>query len=206
MISETPRDVANIAEAHVVGLTQTALALLLDAALQHGDEDGSAAFDLLQQSKSYLASEFMPAFEAAAEGFSQNLAGAQGTLVAALTELTEALPDVLRTPDAEAITQLGNHATEALQPAVLAFLGALFDTVVACEKAAALRARQMDSSGLDKIDTMSQTINFIAINASVEAARAGDAGRGFAVIASQIRELSQKSKEAVDQIRAELAG
>ncbi len=43
----------------------------------------------------------------------------------------------------------------------------------------------------DIIDNLSEQIKIIAFNASLEAARAGDAGRGFSVIAAQIRELLQ---------------
>lgn len=45
----------------------------------------------------------------------------------------------------------------------------------------------------------SQT-NFLALNASVEAARAGDAGKGFAVVATAIRELSQKTTKTAESI------
>ena len=48
-------------------------------------------------------------------------------------------------------------------------------------------------SGLDKI---SKQIFFISINASIEAARVGDAGRGFLQISTDIRALSQSAQQA----------
>jgi methyl-accepting chemotaxis protein len=41
----------------------------------------------------------------------------------------------------------------------------------------------------------------LGLNASIEAARAGDAGRGFNVVAQQIRKLSEQSKGAVPKIK-----
>ncbi len=50
------------------------------------------------------------------------------------------------------------------------------------------------------IQEIAGNTNFLAINASIEAARAGDAGTGFAVIASEIKELSSVSSKAADNI------
>jgi methyl-accepting chemotaxis protein len=53
----------------------------------------------------------------------------------------------------------------------------------------------------DQIETISFTTRLLSLNAAVEAARAGAAGRGFSVIASSVRKLSEDTQEAALQIR-----
>ncbi|KGM95637.1 chemotaxis protein [Clostridium novyi A str. 4552] len=53
---------------------------------------------------------------------------------------------------------------------------------------------------INTIENISRQINLLALNASIEASKAGEAGRGFAVVAQGIKDLSSQTEEATTQI------
>ncbi|MEO8627582.1 MAG: methyl-accepting chemotaxis protein [Betaproteobacteria bacterium] len=105
--------------------------------------------------------------------------------------------------DALALSEEGERVVGKASNEVSAVANSVRQSAAAIEM---LGARARDISGIAQtIKEIAEQTNLLALNAAIEAARAGEAGRGFAVVADEVRKLSERTSRATAEIASTIA-
>jgi methyl-accepting chemotaxis protein len=124
----------------------------------------------------------------------------------AMHEMTATVQEVARnTEQASSAAQQADQDSNAGNDVVTQTVQAINDLSQDVEQASSvIEQLKGDSvnigSVLDVIKSVAEQTNLLALNAAIEAARAGEQGRGFAVVADEVRTLAQRTQESTSEI------
>jgi methyl-accepting chemotaxis protein len=142
---------------------------------------------------------------------SQQQSVAAGTMAAAASQMTASIEDITR--HAERALSMANQAETLAKEGggVIHQVVSDMDDIARSAQQSAQVIRTLDQESeaifniIQVIKSIADQTNLLALNAAIEAARAGEQGRGFAVVADEVRSLAARTSASTQEIAAMVA-
>jgi len=146
------------------------------------------------------------------------LASSAGETATAVTQTTATVEEVRQTAQvssqkagevaeqAQQTAQISQGGRQATEKSIAGMTHIRTQTAAIAESVVQLSEQsQVIGSIIATVDDLAEQSNLLAVNAAIEATRAGEEGKGFAVVAEEIRNLAEQSKQATTQVRGILS-